>query len=87
VFKKFSLALSVAMGCALFGMTESHAEAPYLQPLRRAQMSNWHANYSHSEYGQPVALVVPPTANMQTAWSWGAPSASFSRINHQSVWP
>jgi len=83
VLKKLSLALSVAIVCASFGTNESQAEAPYLRPLRRAQMSNWHANYSHAEYGQPVALVVPPTANMQTSWSWGAPSASFSRIDHQ----
>jgi hypothetical protein len=83
VFKKLSLALCAAIVCASIGACESHAEAPYLRPLRRAQMYNWHGNYSHAEYGQPVALVVPPTANMQTNWSWGAPSASFSRIDHQ----
>lgn len=49
----------------------------------RAQRYNWHANYAHSAYGQPIALVVPPTAQMQTNWSWGAPSARFSRIDHQ----
>jgi len=83
VLKKLSIVLSVAIGCASFGATESQAKAPYLRPLRRAQQYNWHANYAHSEYGQPVALVVPPTANLQTNWSWGAPSASFSRIDHQ----
>jgi hypothetical protein len=60
------------------------AEMRYLRPkTRRAPQYNWHANYAHSEYGQPVALVVPPTAQMQTNWSWGAPSAHFSRIDHQ----
>lgn len=50
---------------------------------RRAPQYNWHANYAHSAYGQPVALVVPPTAQMKTNWSWGAPSATFCRIDHQ----
>lgn len=58
--------------------------ACYLGPAsRRADRYNWHANYVHSAYGQPIALVVPPTANMQTNWSWGAPSARLSRIDHQ----
>ncbi|QEG37526.1 hypothetical protein [Bythopirellula goksoeyrii] len=60
------------------------AEAPYLKkPLRRAELTNWHANYAHSAYGYPVAMVVPPTAQLQTNWSWGAPSMSISRIDHQ----
>ncbi len=83
MFKNVPLAFSVALLVAASIAPESRAEAPYLRPLRRAQMSNWHANYAQAQYGQPVALVVPPTANMQTNWSWGAPSASFSRIDHQ----
>lgn len=70
------------MVASLFGTTV-HAEAPYLHPLRRAELTNWHANYAHSAYGYPLALVVPPTAQLQTAWSWGAPSTSISRIDHQ----
>ncbi len=50
---------------------------------KRAEQYNWHANYVHSAYGQPMALVVPPTAQLQTNWSWGAPSARLSRIDHQ----
>jgi len=58
------------------------AESRYLRPkTRRASQYNWHSNYAHSMYGQPLALVVPPTAQMQTTWSWGAPSVS--RIDHQ----
>ncbi len=83
MFKKISLALGAAILGFSIGASESHAEPPYMRPLRRAQMSNWHGNYNHAAYGQPVSLVVPPTANMQTNWSWGAPSASFSRIDHQ----
>lgn len=77
------------LSCVLaFGLVASiaasaWAEAPYLRPLRRASQTNWHANYAHSAYGYPVSLVVPPTAQLQTNWSWGAPSMSVSRIDHQ----
>ena len=59
------------------------AEMPYLKPLRRAQMYNWHSQYAHTNYGTPISLVVPPTAQLQTNWSWGAPSMRVSRIDHQ----
>lgn len=59
------------------------AEMPYLWPLRRAQMYNWHAQYAYTDYGRPTSLVVPPTAQLQTNWSWGAPSMRISRIDHQ----
>jgi len=59
------------------------AEMPYLKPLRRAQMYNWHAQYAYTDYGVPTSLVVPPTAQLQTNWSWGAPSMRVSRIDHQ----
>jgi hypothetical protein len=55
----------------------------YMLPAQRAQCYNWNSRYAHSAYGQPVALVVPPTANMQTNWGWGVSSARFSRIEHQ----
>ena len=59
------------------------AEMPYLRPLRRASMYNWHAQYAYTDYGRLTALVVPPTAQLQTNWSWGAPSTRLSRIDHQ----
>jgi hypothetical protein len=55
----------------------------YMLPAKRAQWYNWNRNYAHTEYGQPVALVVPPTANMQTNYGWGVASSRLSRIEHQ----
>ncbi len=81
--KPFAIgALAIA---AAFAGSVSHARAemPYLWPNRRAQNYNWHANYVYTDYGRPTALVVPPTADLQTNWSWGAPSLSISRIDHQ----
>ena len=82
---KISFAIvAILLAVAALEPSASAAESRYLWPkTRRAPMVNWHANYAHSAYGQPVALVVPPTAQLQTNWSWGAPSAHFSRIDHQ----
>lgn len=75
MLRKFLLAGSL---CAL-------AAAPAMagNPCPRAMQYNWHANYVYTPYGVPTALVVPPTANLQTNWSWGAPSMRISRIDHQ----
>jgi hypothetical protein len=31
----------------------------------------WHGGYYDPQWGVPTALVVPPTAEYQTKWSWG----------------
>jgi hypothetical protein len=54
-----------------------------LNSNRRAECYNWNRNYAHVQYGQPVALVVPPTANLQTNWGWGVGSMRVSRLDHQ----
>src|SRR5690606_27428285 len=58
-------------------------ERPYMRPLRRPAYDNGNATDAHVSYGQPVAMVVPPTANLQTNWSWGVASSRISRIDHQ----
>src|SRR5690606_38555826 len=62
---------------------EAIGHGVYMAPARRAQYYNWNANYYHTAYGAPVALVTPPTANMQTNWGWGVASSRISRIDHQ----
>ena len=62
---------------------EQCVENCYLTPLRRAECYNWNRRYAHVQYGQPVALVVPPTANLQTNWGWGVSSFRLSRLDHQ----
>ena len=44
---------------------------------------SWHANYFHTATGMPVALVVPPTATMQTKWGWGVSQGTMTPIYHQ----
>ncbi|TWT46467.1 hypothetical protein [Botrimarina hoheduenensis] len=75
-----------AIGVALVGLslaTSAEAWHPYTWPSQRAQNYNWNANYAHVQYGQPVALVVPPTATLQTQWGWGVGSSRISRLDHQ----
>ncbi|TWT32749.1 hypothetical protein [Blastopirellula retiformator] len=43
----------------------------------------WHGGYYYQDWHTPVALVVPPTASMQTHYSWGVPSSRVTPINHQ----
>jgi hypothetical protein len=43
----------------------------------------WNAPYAHTQWGWPVALVVPPTAHMQTHWGWGVGATQMTPIYHQ----
>jgi hypothetical protein len=54
-----------------------------MQAARRAQTYRWHHNYYKTEWGEPVALVVPPTAEHVTNYSWGVPATRVTRIDHQ----
>lgn len=81
---KQSIAMTVGatlVAVVMFASMTRTARA--FDPNLRAQMYNWHGNYAYTPYGRPTALVVPPTAQLQTTWSWGAASSSISRIDHQ----
>jgi hypothetical protein len=43
----------------------------------------WHAGYYQQMYGQPTAVVVPPTAHMQNSYSWGVSQNLMYPIHHQ----
>jgi len=43
----------------------------------------WHGGYQHMQYGQPLALVVPPTAHMRQTYSWGVSQNLTHPIYHQ----
>jgi hypothetical protein len=76
----------VTVGLAL--TTSVQARGPFSRAadqnaLRHARVSSWHGNYYHTAHGYPVPLVVPPTANMQTSWSWGVAQSTMKPIYHQ----
>ncbi|QDU54509.1 hypothetical protein [Aeoliella mucimassa] len=82
---KFTTLLALAAGVVVATISADSAQAidPYNWAGHRAACTNWHGGYAHSAYGQPVALVVPPTAQLQTNWGWGVGSSRISRIDHQ----
>jgi hypothetical protein len=49
----------------------------------RASLTPWHGNYYYTQWGAPVALVIPPNAEMHTDYSWGVPASRVSRNDHQ----
>jgi hypothetical protein len=49
---------------------------------RRGWDGEWAGGYYHTMWGQPVALVVPPTADLQTHWNWGVAQTRITPI-----WP
>jgi hypothetical protein len=40
----------------------------------------WNAPYYSAEWGIPVAVVVPPTAEVQTHWGWGVGNTRVTPI-------
>ena len=62
------------------GPTRTHND---LRARRFALGQPWHGPYVHQQYGTPVALVVPPTASMQTQWSWGVSQTRVMPTYHQ----
>ena len=54
---------------------------------RQAQRRPWHAGYYHTQYGAPLALVVPPTADAQLHYGWGVGSTRITPIYHQFTRP
>lgn len=47
----------------------------------------WHNAYYHAAFGEPYALVVPPTAEFQTNYGWGVSGTRVSPIYHQFARP
>jgi len=43
----------------------------------------WHGGYYNQVYGQPLALVVPPTVHMRQNLSWGVSQNLMYPVHHQ----
>lgn len=49
----------------------------------RSQGKSWHSVWYDPSVGRPMALVVPPTAEFTSEYSWGVPSSRVMPIYHQ----
>jgi len=86
--RMFSLALAaivvtVAMTQTVFAQRPLQMTRADRVAARNAEYQSWHADYYHTQYGRPVALVVPPTANASTHWGWGVGGTRVLPIYHQ----
>ena len=44
---------------------------------------SWHGDYNTWRFGQPTAVVVPPTASYQSTYAWGVGQTRSTPIHHQ----
>ncbi len=49
----------------------------------QAAQQPWHGDYYYLKTGQPTALVVPPTIQMQQNYSWGVSQNTMTPVYHQ----
>jgi hypothetical protein len=47
----------------------------------------WHEPYAHPYWRQPMALIAPPNAGMQTSYSWGVARTRMVPNYHQFTRP
>lgn len=83
-----SLAILVV---AMFAGSATAGEHFYTDSNRAARWFNantpWHGSYSHNYWKQPVALIAPPNAQMQSSWAWGVGRTRMLPIYHQFTRP
>ncbi|QDV71031.1 hypothetical protein Poly24_47640 [Rosistilla carotiformis] len=84
--KHITIALTMLAGITL-GTSAAEAVDIYgrtnVQAMNFAATRPWHSHYQYSNWGAPVAMVVPPTAHMQTNYSWGVSQNLMYPIHHQ----
>ena len=49
----------------------------------RGRNKSWHSGWYNSDVGRPVPLVVPPTAEFVSEYSWGVPSSRVMPLYQQ----
>lgn len=48
-----------------------------------ANQTPWHGNYAYLPWNEPAALVVPPTVQSHSAYSWGVAMTEVRPVWHQ----
>ena len=61
----------------------ARAELPQDYAYRQARVLPWHNGFYDPYWGEPYALVVPPTAEFQANYGWGVGGTRVSPIYHQ----
>ena len=92
--KRLMIIAFVASALAVLGRTDTaHAQVPRCKGAcschRPWCQGPWNGGYYDIAWGAPVALVVPPTAEVQTHWGWGVGNTRITPICSQfkRPWP
>lgn len=76
--------LLLIVGLLLAGFTNAARALPPAKGAWSCGMSpygqSWNGGYYHTAWGMPVAVVVPPTAELQTNWGWGVGNTRVTPI-------
>lgn len=86
--KKFIIGLTVIATALLLQLDSASADGP-ARKMRRVfapgqpVMTTWHGQYANPNYGQPLAIVVPPNANMMRSQGWGVCGSQMVPLYNQ----
>jgi hypothetical protein len=86
---KSSLSLAGALAIALMWVSSASAVGPFARVANDqynrwvASQRPWHGGYSYLPYNEPAALVVPPTVESHTEYSWGVAQTEIRPVWHQ----
>ena len=83
--------LALVFVCVSFGNAHEGYYQRRVHADRGARWFNarvpWSAPYAHTQWGSPVALVLPPISYFQTDYSWGAARTRSTPSYHQFARP
>ena len=88
-----SSSIGILVALFVLGLSVRASLAGHAHPIRYARWDraaawsnanvSWHGPFNHVQWGRPLALIVPPTANMQTHYAWGVGRTRMTPIHHQ----
>lgn len=81
--KRVLICSALALAAAGLVPQSARAENPQAYAYRQAQVLPWHNGFYDPYWGEPIALVVPPTAEYQSNYGWGVGGTRVAPIYHQ----
>jgi hypothetical protein len=81
--KRIVIQLAVTLAMNGLWANALKAEQPQNYAYRQAQVLPWHNGYYDPYWGEPIALVVPPTSEFQANYGWGVGGTRVAPIYHQ----
>ncbi len=81
--KRLLASSAVAVAVLAASASIGRAECPEVYAYRQAQVLPWHNGFYDIAWGEPIALVVPPTAEFQSNYGWGVGGTRVAPIYHQ----